>query len=76
MTLGKFLVTIVERLKQIFRCPTWQVESAFVLIVLSSVALATHKGAIEWIGVLAVWFTFMHGSVSNRMEEAAHHREL
>lgn len=64
-----FLVRLVEALKRLFHCRTWQIESAFVLLVLALTALLSGRGRIEWIGVVAVWFTFMHASVSNRLEE-------
>ena len=48
---------------------TYQLESAIVLTVLVMVALVSQKGWVEWVGVLAVWLTFKHASVSDRMAE-------
>lgn len=48
---------------------TWQLESAVALAVLSVVAIACGNRPIEWIGVGAVWFSFMYGQVSDRMAE-------
>jgi hypothetical protein len=48
---------------------TWQIESAVALAVLASVAVLGGNHAVEWIGVGAVWLSFMHGQVSDRMVE-------
>jgi hypothetical protein len=48
---------------------TWQIEAAAALAVLSVVAIACGNRPIEWIGVLAVWLSFMHGQVSDRLVE-------
>lgn len=48
---------------------TWQGESAIALAVLSAVAYAGGNRPVEWIGVGAVWLSFMHGQVSDRMVE-------
>ncbi len=49
---------------------TWHLEALFVATVLVAVAFVSGKGAVEWIGVGAVFFTWMHASVANRLEEA------
>ncbi len=65
-----YLVKTADYIKKLLRCKTWQLESIFVLVVLVGVALISQKGVVEWIGVGAVWLTFMHASVANRLEEA------
>ena len=70
---SSFFVHVVETLKRIFHARTWQVESLFVFACLASVAIirivVTGHGWVEWIGVLAVWGTFAHASIANRLEE-------
>ncbi|MDB5244188.1 MAG: hypothetical protein JWN18_58 [Parcubacteria group bacterium] len=63
-------VVVVEKIKKLFNCKTYHVEGALVLIVLVTVALATHKGLIEYFGVAAVFFTFMHATIAEYMREA------
>ena len=63
------LIWIVERAKRLFRCKTWHVEAAVVFAVLAGTALVSRRGPVEWIGVFAVWFTFLQASVANRLEE-------
>lgn len=48
---------------------TWQIESAVALTVLSAVAYCGGNSLIEWLGVGAVWLSFMHGQVADRMVE-------
>ena len=52
-----------------FHFRTWYAEYAVVLTILVIVAVASGNRPVEWIGVLAVFFTFAHASVANRMEE-------
>jgi len=52
------------------RLRTWQLESAVALAVLSLVAALGGNRAVEWLGVGAVWLSFMHGQVSDRMAES------
>lgn len=51
------------------RIPTWAIESAVALAVLSAVAVACGNRPVEWVGVGAVWLSFMHGQVSDRLVE-------
>ena len=51
------------------RLRTYQIESAVALAVLSLVAVLCGNRAIEWLGVGAVWLSFMHGQVSDRLVE-------
>ena len=69
------LIKIVEELKKIFKCRTYHVEYAFVLITLLFVGTISGKGPIEWLGVLAVFFTFCHTSIASRLEEREEHRK-
>ena len=67
----KFLVDIQKWIKK--HTPlkhTWNTEAIFVLSILSLPAFLSHKGWIEWVGVLAVFFSFMHTSVAERLAEA------
>lgn len=69
------MIRLVKFIKDnTFLKKTWHVESLFVLIVLCLTAVISHKGKVEWIGVAAVFFSFMHASVSERLGEAENKR--
>jgi len=54
---------------------TWQLEATLVAIVLAAVAI--YRGSkLEWLGSLAVFFTFMHAQVSFRLSEAEERRTV
>ncbi len=65
----KKLVGLVLKIKKTFGVKTFVIESAFVLTTLVLTAFFAGKEWQEWIAVFAVYFTFKHASVSNRMEE-------
>jgi hypothetical protein len=48
---------------------TWQIEAAVALLALATIAIISGNSAIEWVGVGAVWLSFMHGQVSDRLVE-------
>jgi hypothetical protein len=48
---------------------TWQLEAVAVAFVLVAIAIASGKGATEWLGALAVFFTWSHASVADRLAE-------
>jgi len=48
---------------------TWHVEAVFVAAALSLVAYLSGKGPIEWIGTAAVFTTWLHASVADRLAE-------
>lgn len=66
----KFIVTTFLRLKELLKVQAWVLESTFVLTTLLLTALLSGKGWVEYIAVLAVYFTFKHASVSERLREA------
>ncbi len=71
MLLEEIPVRILEYIK--INTPlkrTWYTEAIFVLVVLVTTALISKKGAVEWIGVCAVFFTFQHASIAERLGEA------
>lgn len=74
------IVKIVESIKRFTHAKTWHIESAFVFLCLASVAVLrlvlTGQGWVEWIGVFAVWATFGHASVADRLEEKEKKRIL
>lgn len=53
---------------------TWHVEALVVGSALSSVALLSGKGGVEWVGATAVLLTFMHAQIADRLAEAEGHR--
>lgn len=65
--------TIVKsfiKLKSAIGVQAWVLESAFVLTILIATALLSGKGWVEYIAVGAVYLTFKHASVSERLREA------
>jgi hypothetical protein len=48
---------------------TWHFESLFVAIFLTAITYLTKNSFTEYIGCAAVWLTFNHASVSDRMAE-------
>lgn len=62
-------VRIMDTLKRVFHVRTHHVEQAVVALALISVALITGKGWVEWVGALAVFFTFCHANVADRLAE-------
>jgi hypothetical protein len=69
-------VYAVERIKALTKSQTYHVEGAVVLLTLIAVALITRKGAVEYIGVAAVFFTFMHATIAEYMREAEAERAV
>lgn len=63
------LVRLVEIVKARTGKKTYVIELVVVFLILALVALASGKGIIEWIGVFAVFFTFAHMSVADRLRE-------
>ena len=47
----------------------WMIEFLVVLAILAFVTILTGNRIVEWIGTLAVLFTFGHVSVTDRMME-------
>ena len=54
---------------------TWHKEALVVASVLIAVAVYRNS-RVEWLGGLAVFFTFMHASVSFRLSEAEERRTV
>ena len=67
---GLLLVHGMEWLKKTFHCYTYHIEGGIVLIVLLMATALTDKSWIEYIGVAAVFFTFMHATIAEYMREA------
>src|SRR5579859_2588833 len=63
------LVSCVDFLKRQFRCRTYYIENVFVALCLAAVVMIFGRTQLEWIGALAVFFTFCHASVGFRLEE-------
>jgi len=59
--------------KNTFLHHTWQWETIFVTAILLTIAILTGKKSVEFLGVAAVVFTFLHASVAERLEEAQRH---
>lgn len=48
---------------------TWQIESIVVLIILSSSLLLKEIGYVDIICLFAIWITFLHAQVADRLQE-------
>ncbi len=66
----KIFLALKNFCRKFFFCKTWHLEQTFVAIILSTVALITKKGAVEWMGVGAVYLTFGHIVIAERLREA------
>ena len=64
-----WLIRLVERIKKAFGIRTYVIEYVFVGVILVAVAIISKKGPVEWIGVLAVFLTFGHASIAERLRE-------
>lgn len=59
-----------EQWKDLLHLRTYHIELGFALVCLSLIAILSGKGWVEWIGVAAVYFTFAHTTVADRLAEA------
>lgn len=71
--IGPPLVRLAQTIKTKLNIPLYKLEVSFVLLVLVIVWFFTGRTAIELIGVAAVFFTFNHATVANRLEEQQEH---
>lgn len=62
-------ISVVAFVKRLTGARTWQVEAVFVALVLCSATWLLNKQPtlVDWIGVLAVFFTWSHISVADRL---------
>lgn len=63
------LIRLIEWIKKTFKVKTYVIEYVFVGAILIAVAVISKKGLIEWIGVFAVFLTFGHASIAERLRE-------
>jgi len=68
------MIVLFLKVKKILGVKTWQIEATFIFACLLFIWLVSGGSHIEGIGALAVFFTFMHASVANRLEEAEEKR--
>lgn len=67
----KFILKTIDRIKKLHpKIRTYHIEEGLVLISLILVGIFAGKSPVEWIGVLAVFFTFKHTIISERLQEA------
>ncbi len=64
--LAQFLIYLKARN---FIKRTWHFEAIIVLLILILTAVISNKGWIEYLGVCAVFITFLHASVADRLAE-------
>lgn len=64
-----FVFSLLKNLKKRLNIRTYQLELTFALLFLGGVALLSRRGWIEWVGVAAVYFTFAHATVGDRLAE-------
>lgn len=70
----KKIITIFLYIKGLLGCKTFHLENAFVLFCLSLIAIWSQKGFTEWVAVFAVFASFNHASVANRLSEKEEER--
>jgi len=68
------MIGLFLKIKKILGAKTWQIEATFIFVCLLIIWLISGGSYVEGIGALAVFFTFMHASVANRLEEAENKR--
>ncbi len=72
----KYLILFIKYLKEIkIIKQTWQFEAAVVFVILISTALISNKGLIEFIGVFAVYITFLYITVADRLAESQYNKK-
>lgn len=64
-----FLFSNFRNFKNRLGLKTYQVELAFIALVLSLVNIYWNKPWVEWLGALAVLFTFAHAQIAFRASE-------
>jgi len=73
----KTILKIIDKIKKIHpQIRTYHIEEGLVLFLLIMVGIFAGKGLLEWIGVLAVFFTFKHTIISERLQEAEAERAI
>ena len=70
------LIKLIEWIKKRFKVQTFIIEYLFIGAILTAVAVISEKGWIEWIGVVAVFLTFGHASIAERLREREALRHL
>ncbi len=70
------LIRLIEKIKKALNIQTYIIEYAFVATILIIVAIVTKKGFIEWIGIAAVFLTFCHASIAERLREREELRQI
>lgn len=65
-----YFCTFITWLKSKTNLHVWQIEATIVAFVLLSAAYISNKGMIELLGVGAVFFSWMHASVANSLQDA------
>lgn len=65
------MIALVHRLKRLTGARTWQIEACFAGVVLGAVAFTTSTGWRPWLGAAAVFVTFLHATVADRLAEGA-----
>lgn len=63
------LIRMVEAIKSKTGCRTHHIENVLTFAALLVVALVTKGGWVEYLGVFAVYFTFNHASIAERLRE-------
>jgi hypothetical protein len=69
------IIQAIQFVKKKLNLKTYNIENFFVLTSLLSIAILFGKDYIEYIAVFAIYFTFKHANISNRMEEQEEKRK-
>lgn len=75
MKIGLKIVKIVEKIKKITGLYTYQIEFIFVGILLVLTIILKKGELVEFIGAAAVFFSFGHAKVANRLAEREEYRK-
>jgi len=70
------IIRFIEMIKKTFHVQTYVIEYVFVASILITVAVVARKGWIEWIGIVAVFLTFGHASIAERLREREELRQI
>lgn len=73
---GYYLVKGVSSLKSQTGCKTYHIEAGVLLVILLTVTFFTDKSWVEYLGVAAVFFAFMHATIAEYMREAEVERSM
>jgi hypothetical protein len=73
---GYYVVKTVSSIKRVLGCKTYHLEAGVLLLILLGVTVLNGGDWIEYLGVAAVFFAFMHATIAEYMREAEVERSM